>query len=593
MIRRSVVDTLGSRVAGLVLAAAACMSAPAAAQLARPRVPAADALKLLVLPFVRDAQDSALSLSIADAVRERLRTNHLDKFNTIPRNILCQNLQESGFQCDVPLEPATIRQLNRFMNVKLAIEASMIRRPNDSILIVARLYEAQGNNPQATSTSLMASASRSGNGAGNEIVNRLVAGYRTFDEVADCRRRLDAGDVPGARTRADAALRQFPGNAGAYLCIAQILERQNAPADSVIAALRSAYERDTLNTQTMRSLSLRYQAKADTAQLLNMLKRILTIDFRDNDLRISTIRLLVQMGQVDSALAIANQGLAQNPASTELLSVKGLAMAAASRWDSAFALFDQVAQIDTSKVDSLFVYRITNYARQIPDTTNWLRWVAAATVKFPSQLDYWYTLASQRLARADTTGAIEATQGLLSHLPADAATATSPAMRGYFARGHFMIASVQNGRGQPDSALAHAELAVQADSSMKPSVAVIYLIVGGRERGDTANAETMLPRAIEHLQKAKDYAGTNTRIVVPAAFQLGIAQFLWAVRIDTRAQAERSCDLVRQAQQLITDSEANIIVGVAVDRRIANDFLSTYIPQYKSREETMARNYCR
>jgi hypothetical protein len=69
----------------------------AQAQLARARVTPPDAPKLLVLPFVRDSRDSALSLLVADGARERLRTAHLDKFNTITRENLCRVLTESGF----------------------------------------------------------------------------------------------------------------------------------------------------------------------------------------------------------------------------------------------------------------------------------------------------------------------------------------------------------------------------------------------------------------------------------------------------------------------------------------------------------------
>src|SRR5437868_4416521 len=94
-------------VAAIALAAGA---APASAQLARPRVSAADSPKLLVVPFVRDNPDSALSLVVADGVRERLRQAHLDKFNTISRTQLNDALTQSGFAVDVPLDANTIRQ---------------------------------------------------------------------------------------------------------------------------------------------------------------------------------------------------------------------------------------------------------------------------------------------------------------------------------------------------------------------------------------------------------------------------------------------------------------------------------------------------
>ena len=422
-----------------------------------------------------------------------------------------------------------------------------------------------------------------------------MEGYRTFDEVAECWRRVDLQNYPGALQRANDALRQFPNNAGAYLCIARITELQNGPVDSIIAALHSAYERDTLNTQTMRSLAARYQAKSDTANLIDMLKRILTIDFRDNDLRISTIRLLVGMGQLDSAIALANQGLRENPASTELLYVKGLGMAAANRMDSAFSLLEQVAQIDSSKTDSLFTFRIINYARSVPDTAGWMRWLERAGTRFPSQLDYVYTLGVLRMSRADTNGAMEAATTLLSRMPNPCDTAPEAVSRGYCARAHFLFATMKQARAL-DSALAHADIAARADSAIKPSLAAIYLTAGARERGlaatDTANGAgpAHLDRAIELLSRAKEYGASNARLVPVAAFQLGVAQFTKGRALDAQAESSRDCAVVAQLGPIWEATAANITAGARVNVDIANQIL-TAVPQFQSRAEAFKRNF--
>ena len=594
MIRRQIGFFRG-RAALLAVAAAATLPLPAAAQLARPRTAAPDAPKLLVLPFVREGADSALSLVVADGVRDRLRTAHLDKFNTIPRSNLCENLTQSGFPCDVPLEPSVVRQLLRFMNTKYAIEGSMIRR-GDSMLVVSRLYEASGAHPQAYSMSVMAPMSRVGGGTGGEIANRLVDGFRSFDEVAECWRRVDAQNLAGAMQKAQEALHQSPNNAGAYLCIATVIERQNGPVDSIIAALHSAYERDTLNTQTMRSLATRYQAKNDTANLVDMLKRILTIDFRDNDLRISTIRLLVSMNQLDSAIALANQGLRENPASAELLYVKGLGMAAGRHMDSAFNLLETVASIDTSKVDSLFMFRIVNYARAIPDSAAWLRWVERGTQRFPTQLDYWYTLGSVRMVRGDSAGAETAARGLLTNAPPNACASDNATIKSYCARAHYLLAMMAQGHGQLDSALAHADIAVQSDTTIKSAVAVVYLLAGARERAasatDTANGQgaVHLTKSIELLTRARDYGAANQGLMRNAAFQLGVAQFTLGRQLDQKAESNRDCAAVAQLGPIWQGVSDNITAGARVNVDIANQIL-TAVPQFQSRADAFRRNF--
>src|SRR5260221_5432203 len=274
---RSALVSFTVRSAAGAAVALALAARGAGAQLARPRTASPDAPKILVMPFQRDHADSALSLLVADGARERLRSNHLDQFNPISRADLCRALTESGFPCDIPLDASTTRQLARFMNIKFVVEANMIRRPGDSLLVVARLSEAQGTDPQAATASPVTTRNQPGPRTGGDLINRLVDGYDTLEKVTPGRRKLDTRDFPGARRAAQDALHDYPGNAGAWVCIARIQEAQSAPADTVIASLDSAFVRDTLNTVVMRRLAQKYQAGNDTVRLLTMLKRILTI----------------------------------------------------------------------------------------------------------------------------------------------------------------------------------------------------------------------------------------------------------------------------------------------------------------------------
>ena len=571
MMRRWVRWFPGVRSIALALAGLATWAVSVAGQgLARPRVAAPDAPKLLVVPFYRDNGDSVLSLLIADGTRERLRGVHLDKFNTIPRNIMNENLVQSGFTPDVPLEQAVVRQLARFLNARYVIEASMLAR-GDSLFIVARLVE-QSSQPQSATTSLMVARGRAGSGTGSTIANGLVEGYRVFDEVQQCRTAFDQQNYVRAKQRAADAIRQYPNSSAAYGCLASVLEAENAPADSVLAVLRHGYEADTLNTIIMRRLAAKYESRGDTTNLVAMLRKVLGIDFRDNDLRIRTARLLVQMGQTDQAVEVIEEGLRQNPASLELLGVKGVALGAAQRWDSAAAALETVASIDSSRIDSLFVFRITNYVKQVPDTTRWLTWVRIATQRFESQAGYFYTLGELSYARGDTAGAITAAQRYSTANPTDP-------------RGHLALGGYQISAGMVDSALVHAE-AVTGDSVMRRYTAPIFLQAGLKFYRDSAYA-----RAESLLQRAVDFG--SGRMLVPAHFFLGLAQLWVGVRLDQEAQAERSCEKARGLIDRWNAVEQNIIAGAAQNRDAANQLLSQTIPQFKQRAEQLVRSLCR
>lgn len=611
MTRSALVSFSVRAAAGTALALA--LAAPGArAQLARPRTAAPDAPKILVVPFQRDRQDSSLSLLIADGARERLRTNHLDQFNPISRADLCRALTESGFPCDVPLDASTVRQLARFINAKYLVEANMIRRPGDSVLVVARLSEAAGSDPQAATASRLESLQQAGTRTGSDLINRLVDGYDTFEKVTQCRHKLDLHDLQGARRAAQDALHDAPNSAGAWVCIARIQEAQSAPADSVIASLDSAFVRDTLNTGVMRRLAQKYQTANDTVRLLGMLKKILTIDFRDIELRISTIRMMAQMSQCDSAIGLANNGLAQNPANADLLSVKAIAVAACaaqhgseveampagpakdteqrnirSLWDSAGVSMATVADVDSGKVDSLFLNRITNYFKLAADTANWVRWLGTATVKLPAQLDNWYTLVSVRMVKSDTTGALEALRGYRAHIPAGSETSQQPGLRRHFALSRYLRGMLTYG-AQPDSAIADANSAVQADSTLRGSAAIIFLQTGLKSYRDSAYAT-----AIERLQKARDFFAVagNPRAIVPASFFLALSQFRVGVQFDGQVEASRSCDDAHKLPDMWNAAEQNMIAGVAQNRDVANQIL-TAIQQFKQRADAFAHNFC-
>lgn len=589
------------RLLSSLLLFASLAPAAASAQLARPRTAAPDAPKLLVAPLQRDPQDSALSLLVADGVRDRLRSNHLDKFNTIPRNIMNENLVQSGFPVDVPLESRVVRDLVRFLNARYVIEGTMQRKAGDSVQIIARLSEGSGQEPQTVTRSVTLPAGQVRQGTGADLAQRLVEGQRSFDDVTQCRQAVEQNNLARAMQEVNEALRDYPNSASAYMCMARILEAQNASADSVLVVLRRAYDADTLNVVTMRRLANRYETRGDTANLVNMLRRILDVDFRDKDLRINTARLLVTLGRIPDAAEVIEQGLRQDPANADLLAVKMRAMAALSRFDSALAVADLIRSIDTTKVDSTFIFLVTNYARQANDTTKLIEWATIATQKMPTQAANFYTLASIYLQRADTNRALEAVDAGVRSLPANAATSSNSDERGLVGRFSLIKALVLSARQQSDSALAYADIAVAADSAIRAQVAFVPLIVGARLRGDS----TQLERSVELLSRSMQWGAANPRVVVQAGFQLAVAQIQLAVQVDRVAEGERNCDASRRLQTLMNDAETSLNTMLeasrnpasgglsAQQRQVLSQLLSETIPGYKQRAEQLIRNNCR
>ncbi len=569
MMLRAALRTL---VAGSVALALAVWPVPAQAQLARQRGPDPNAPKLMVVPFQREGGDSALAVTIADGARDRIATAIPYRFNVIAKGPMNENLAGSGFPVDVPLEISTVRQLARFLNARAVLEGNILRRPGDSVLVIARLGEVVGPNPQSATAVTVVPRARAGAAIGGELANRLLDAYRSFEHVTACNRWVDSSNYARAQQAVDRALQAYAGSATAYLCLARIRRGANAPPDSILAALLRAHDSDSLNSLVLRQLATIYQERADTTAMLHELHHVLSVDVRDNDLRIRVARLYVQRGMPDTALVIVDEGLVANPSSVELLQTKSIALAADNRWRDAATTLSQVAEVDSSNIDSLFAVRITNYYRSIPDSAALLTWLRIVTTRLADQVPYHYSLGEMLFVVGDTAGAIEANRRYMALNPADG-------------RGHLAAARYLAAARQYDSALVHVD-AVMGDSTLRTFTPAIYL-----QAGLQAYRDSNWTRAAALLGQARPYA--TGRVLTPVAFFLGLSQVQLGVVADNDAQTNRNCDAARRAGDLWNSAEQNIIAGVAQNRDAANQLLSQVIPAYKQRADAMTRNFCR
>src|SRR3989442_2089346 len=92
----------------------AAAAGSASAQLTTPQP--TTALPLWRLTAKRPA-DSAASIALMDAVRERVGASARYKAYVVPKAKLCEALKASDFTCDVLLDPSQASLLARFLNV--------------------------------------------------------------------------------------------------------------------------------------------------------------------------------------------------------------------------------------------------------------------------------------------------------------------------------------------------------------------------------------------------------------------------------------------------------------------------------------------
>ena len=562
-----------TRSVGIAFGSAACLAAPAFAQLVR-QPPPPTGPKVLVVTFGRVVPaDSDIALEVGDAFRDRFRLAHADDFTPIQKRVMCDALDQSGFTCTQELEPTQVGQLANVLNARFIVDGRIFPR-GDSVLVLARLVQAIRTNPMGTAASVVVPRSKATGSVGTTLADKIDDKFQSFEHIQHCRDAREQKNYERAIDMARRALRYDPQSGGALLCLALTFQDQGAPQDSVRRSLERAHDADSLNTTVARNLAIIYQEQHDTVQLLHMLHHILLVDINDNELRKSAAHLYVLRGQPDSAVMLLNDALQRNPTQWDLLSVKAIAFGAAEKWDSATAVMNLAADVDSSKVDSTFIARTLEFATRLGDTTQLLRWVRRGTQKMPTWANNWYLYMTLLLGRNDTTGAMTAVQQFMKLAPSDG-------------RGHLVYANLLQARGQVDSALAHAKMAGDADSLYRPSAAGVFLRAAVKALQDTAfaRADTLFGAAQNWASGDAQKTASFYRGV--AQFQEGYAKLNVASEAYKRLQAkdptarEPGCAAVRASNDFLNQAEANIAANVAVNRDTASQLL-TYLPQLRT-----------
>jgi len=356
----------------------------AAQQLAAPQQPT---VRLLILPFMAPATDSATSIALADAVRDRVNQLVKSKVLVVPKPKLCEALGQSGFPCNGLLDDQQARQLARFLQVhayvtgtfekngsNLAADVQMIDIGSSGI---AGRFTATNGNP-GTAAAL-----------GEVIAQKIATTVRVSEQVRACYDDRKKGQFARARADAQKALALDANSTAAWLCIATIYEAQRMPVDSIIAANERALKGDSLNGTALQNLGQLYQQKGDTLKAMGAFIQQLRGEPRNTQRRLQIAQLLRQMKQYDRAIALLDEGLKVQPGDTQLLDMKLTICTEASNFRCALDVWVAKFDHDTAvRGDTTFLKPALGAAQQVADTQALLKFTEAGFHHFPTNPVY-------------------------------------------------------------------------------------------------------------------------------------------------------------------------------------------------------------
>ncbi len=559
---------LAAPLAGLV-------AAPAAAQIpsnARPVINNAPKL-FVATPHVGRSVDSANAVAIGGGLRERMERVVGRNFRVIPQDQMNQALAQYGYPADAILMPTVARRLALELQARTMVTTDLRPQAGGQYAAITRLIGTSDEAGQAVS--LSQAGSQSATAFGGALADALKPAVDAMADARECYNQLEASPDKAAAA-ARKALAKLPKSGLAHLCLAELASKLGQPSDSILAHARAATEGDPLSLKAYTLQAVEHEKRGDSAQVVQAFRQMLLVAPTNEELRKRAFQLFLQYGQAETARSVAEEGLAIDPANPDLYDLKSNACIFLGDYGCAVDALEQVIVNDPTKADTLFYVKITATAAAKPDTARLLRWAEEGVQKYPdnasllNQLVTAYTLAGQwdsvvsvapRLMQRDTeasTTILTAAKGLVEQ----GRVAEALPLIDYAAQ-H----GGDDGRQNGSAILTQGGLALLQKQPMDPEGAV------------TA------------LRKAIEVAPAGSPVTTSANYLLGIAAFQRVVQLDPEAQRGKSCDIARQMETLLQESERAFTAGRESNVAQTDQYMG-YVRQYQPRAASMVKAYC-
>jgi tetratricopeptide (TPR) repeat protein len=584
-------------------ALAAVLAAPLAAQgiprNSRTSSQATSAPRFMVAnPFAFSAADSAPAVAIGSALRTEMKGVVGRDFTVVEQTQMNDALTQYGYPKDAILSPALAVTLAKNIQSRFLVSSTMAKGEGNRYSVTARLTGV--NDDAGNVVTLTQNAGESPEAFGKRLADALQPAAKSMLDAKGCvDQRATKPDK--AVEAANKAIKALPDHGLAHYCLAQLAQDKKAPREEVVKHLQAAVKGDPLSLPAWTALATQYQQANDTANTLVAFKQMLRVAPTNQKLREELFKYFLQTGHPETALEVADEGLKIDPYNADLYDLKSNACLFLSNFKCAVDALETMYATDSTKADTLFFTKISAAAAEgeQPDTTRLLKWAQVGVRKYPDNptllgyLNRAYALTGQvdsvvaltnRIIAKDTTAvpqALAAAQVLISP-PTSPAAATTPA-------GSPAPADSAAARGRPKEALPFLEFAIRYGDAQAKENAAALLYSGAapllQQPQDLAGASELLRLAVQH-------ANPSGKVYPAANYLLGLATLFQVPQLDPQAEKAKSCDLAKQMDTLLTESEAALTAGRTANQEASDKNLGI-IKQYKPRVASMQKAYCK
>ena len=588
----------------LVIALSTAVAATATAQLAAPQAPTQ---RLLVLPFQASAADSAGSIALADAVRDRITALAKAKVSVIAKAKLCEALKASGFPCDGLLDDQQARQLARFLQVN-AYVSGKYAKTGTTLSADVRLIDISSSGMAASFTVTNGNPGTA-LALAEAIAQKLNTVIRASEPIQACNDDRKKGQFTKAKSDAQKALQADPTSVGAYLCLATVFEAQRM-SDSVLHYSKQALKGDSLNGAAWENIARVYQQRGDTIAMLQAFTAQARGEPRNVGKWLGIAQVWRQMKQPDSAVVVIEEALKVSPGDPQLLDLELTICNEASKFACSSRVFYAKAQHDTALLaDSAFLKPAIGAAQQAKDTVALDVFTAAAVLHFPNNASFKRTRAASYEMRGKSDSALIMLLAALRIEPQDVGTSLQIAQI-------LVDRAVLDTAGVPktdtaalnrrraafaqkvDSAKPYLKPGLSSsDSTQRLAASVIMLTAGSKlaQAGAYNQAYPWLDTLLTVVapKNAADTAGPRQQIRVNASFWYGLSSVLTLngpYQDMTKAKGAERCPKARTVFDRLTRTKNALTLGTRVHPPTAKQMLG-FVDQYEKAKPQVQKAY--
>ena len=530
---------------------------------------------MVATPYVFSSADSAAAVALGVDLRDRMERSAGSDFQIIHREQMNEALIQWGYPADAILDNNVSLLFAKQLNARTIVISAMNRESDGRFSVTTRF--AGVNDDAGFVVSRTQSAGETLEDFAKDLADDFKDPIRAYKDAKECTQLARAPDTQqDAVKAADKALKRVPNQGLAEVCLAEMAKASGQPADSVIGHLRRAVEGDPLSLPALTMLAEEYEALGDSAMVIETFQAMLLVAPTNVALRENAIKLFNQYGHPEAAVAIADAGIASDPYNPGFYDLKANAHAVAGQMPQALAALASLYDLDTLAVDSAYFRKVIVFAEAAEDTAAVLRFAQIGSRRYPQSITLLDQLASAYAAAGDLDSAVAVTTRLNELDP----TSTTAALKTALA--------LSNGR-RVIEAIPFAEFAATNGTDGERINAANILMTGAlpllQDPRDLEGAVAGSRKAIELVQDDQPAIASTSNYI------LGLSAFLMVPALDEEAEANKSCDMARQMDDLLTESRAALTAGRETNPEQVDTFLG-YVDQYTDRVASMIGAYC-